>query len=371
MTYPRRRSYTGHIILILLLIWLISRGSDWRFFGARPEALPRPVTQAPSELGADERSTIAVVERVSPSVVYITKTAYRRDLFSLNVFEVPRGTGSGFVWDSDGHLVTNYHVIADAHAVKVVMHDQSVHDAVLAGAAPDYDLAVLRISAPASRLTPVMVGTSHDLRVGQKTLAIGNPFGLDHTLTTGVVSALGRTIKSVSGREISDVIQTSASINPGNSGGPLLDSFGRLIGVNTAIVSPSGASAGIGFAVPVDTVNRVVPQLISRGKVTRAGLGIRLVCDHVAAGWTDKGVLVGRVPPGSAGAKAGLNGLRETRDGRLILGDIITAADGQSVKTCEELRAVLEKHRVGDAIEIEYLRGTRRYQAKVILQSVE
>lgn len=372
MTYPpRRRSYTGHIILILLLIWLVTRGSDWRFFGVRPKAVPRPVTPAPSELGAEERSTIEVVERVSPSVVYITKTAYRRDLFSLNVFEVPQGTGSGFVWDSDGHIVTNYHVIVDAHAVKVVMHDQSVHDAVLAGAAPDYDLAVLRISAPASRFTPVIVGTSHDLRVGQKALAIGNPFGLDHTLTTGVVSALGRTIKSVSGREINDVIQTSASINPGNSGGPLLDSFGRLIGVNTAIVSPSGASAGIGFAVPVDTVNRVVPQLIRRGKVTRAGLGIRLVCDHVAAGWTEKGVLVGRVPPGSAGAKAGLQGLRETRGGRLALGDIIVAADGQPVKTCEALRAVLEKHRVGDALEIEYLRGSGRYKAKVILQSVE
>lgn len=334
-----------------------------------PEAQPH-VVAARGELAGDESSTIALFQAAAPAVANIRTTELRRNPWSRRVVESPQGQGSGFVWDQRGYVVTNFHVIRGASSAYVSFADSREFEARLVGSDPSADLAVLKIDG-AGALPALPLGESDGLAVGQKVYAIGNPFGLDHTLTTGVVSALGRTIKSVSGREIDDVIQTSASINPGNSGGPLLDSFGRLIGVNTAIVSPSGVSAGIGFAVPVDTVNRVVPQLISRGKVTRAGLGIRLVCDHVAVGWTDEGVLVGQVPPGSAGAKAGLRGLRETSDGRLAMGDIIAAAGDQPVKTCEELRAVLEKHRVGDAIQIEYLRGSERYKAKVVLQSVE
>ena len=372
MRSPYRRTYIWYVAILLMLLWIAARDSGWRvprFW--TPKAKPRPVTPAPSKLGAEERATIEVFERVSPSVVYITNTALRRGMFTLNVFEVPQGTGSGFIWDREGHVVTNYHVILKADAVKVVLHDRSCYDAAFVGAAPSYDLAVLRIAAPASQLRPVMLGSSSDLRVGQRVLAIGNPFGLDYTLTTGIVSALGRTIKSAKGRDINDVIQTDAAINPGNSGGPLLDSFGRLIGVNAAIISPSGTSAGISFAVPVDSVNRVVPQLIAKGKITRAGLGATLFCDRIAEQWTDKGAVVFRVPGSSAAGKAGLRGVRRSRRGEVVLGDVIVAADGQPVRKCADLMAVLEKRRVGDAVEIECLRDSKRHKTRVILQAIE
>ena len=205
------------------------------------EVRPRPVTPASSELGADERATMAVFERATKSVVFISNTAVQRDLWSFDILEVPQGSGSGFVWNKQGHIVTNFHVIYGANAIKVTLADRTEHQAKLVGADPDHDLAVLQVQVPEATLEALAVGTSQDLRVGQKVLAIGNPFGLDHTLTTGVVSALGRTIKSMSNRTIEGVVQTDAAINPGNSGGPLLDSAGRLIGVNTQIVSPSGA----------------------------------------------------------------------------------------------------------------------------------
>ncbi|HTS03462.1 MAG TPA: trypsin-like peptidase domain-containing protein, partial [Thermoanaerobaculia bacterium] len=211
-------------------------------------AAPRPVT-ARGDLASDEKATIELFQRCSPSVVYITTLA-RRPVNFFEMTEVAQGTGSGFVWDRQGHIVTNFHVIENSDSLVVTLADQSNWKATLVGAEPDKDLAVLRIGAPEAKLPPILVGTSHDLKVGQKVFAIGNPFGLDETLTTGIVSALGRTIESVTGRKIQDVVQTDAAINPGNSGGPLLDSAGRLIGVNTQIASPSGASAGIGFAVP-------------------------------------------------------------------------------------------------------------------------
>jgi S1-C subfamily serine protease len=218
------------------------------------------------ELAADEQSTIALYKRCAPSVVHITSLARQTNPYTLNVQQIPRGTGSGFVWSKDGFVVTNYHVIQGASGATVTLADGTSHRARLVGAYPDKDLAVLRIDAPAAALYPIDVGTSADLQVGQKVFAIGNPFGLDQTLTTGVISALNREIESVTGRPIRGVVQTDAAINPGNSGGPLLDSYGRLIGVNTAIASPNGASAGIGFAIPVDEVNRVVPELIAKGK---------------------------------------------------------------------------------------------------------
>ncbi len=334
------------------------------------EGRPRAVTPSPLELGADERMTITVFERATKSVVFIANTAMQQDIWSLNVMEVPQGSGSGFVWNKQGHIVTNFHVIYGADAIKVTLADRSEHRAKLVGADPDHDLAVLQIQGSDGQLEPMAIGASHDLRVGQKVLAIGNPFGLDHTLTTGVVSALGRTIKSMSNRTIEGVIQTDAAINPGNSGGPLLDSAGRLIGVNTQIVSPSGAYAGIGFAVPVDTVNRIVPELIKHGKLIRPGLGVSLVPDAMAKRWGIKGVIIGKVIRGGAADRAGLKGARETVMGQIQLGDVLVSVSGKSVTTIDNLMDVLEAHKVGEQVMVEILRGNRHEKVSVTLQAV-
>ncbi|HEU4684546.1 MAG TPA: trypsin-like peptidase domain-containing protein [Nitrospira sp.] len=366
---------------LLLLLWLAisafppaARAVEWgKPLGGQydgPEGKPRPVTPAPAELGPDERATMAVFERAAKSVVFISNTAIQRDFWSLDLFEVPQGSGSGFVWNKQGHIVTNFHVVYGASSIKVTLADRSEYRAVLIGADPDHDLAVLQIQAPEEVLSPITVGTSSDIRVGQKVLAIGNPFGLDHTLTTGVVSALGRTIKSLSNRTIEGVIQTDAAINPGNSGGPLLDGAGRLIGVNTQIVSPSGAFAGIGFAVPVDTVNRIVPELIKYGKLIRPGLGVSLVPDSMARRWGVKGVIIGKVARGGAAERAGLQGARETGPSRVELGDIIMAVDGKPVTTIDDLMDVMERHKVGDRVTVDFLRGSRRQQVTVTLQPV-
>jgi S1-C subfamily serine protease len=238
---------------------------------------PPPV---PADLLEDERNTIELFRRASGSVVYITTKERQRDFFTRNIMEIPRGSGSGFVWNRDGHIVTNFHVVQPGRTTpiySVTLTDGTTYDAEVVGWEPEQDLAVLRIEAPREELQALDIGDSDRLVVGQKVLAIGNPFGLDQTLTTGIISALGREIRSVAGTTIQDVIQTDASINPGNSGGPLLDSSGRLIGVNTAIISPTGSSAGIGFAVPVNTVMRIVPQLIEFGDVKRAGLGVHIL----------------------------------------------------------------------------------------------
>ncbi len=332
-----------------------------------PNAQPRPV-MARGDLAEDEKNTIEVFKNASPSVVYITTISVRRNLFSLNVYEIPKGTGSGFIWDKNGRIVTNYHVIADANRIEVTLADHSTWKAVLVGAAPDRDLAVLQISAPDAKLLPIPVGDSDSLQVGQKVFAIGNPFGLDQTLTTGVVSALGRQITAVTGRTIHDVIQTDAAINPGNSGGPLLDSAGRLIGVNTAIYSPSGASSGIGFAVPVGEVNRVVPQVIRHGKVVRPGLGLSLANQRLSRELNLDGVLVLGVTPGSTAEKAGLRGTEQVRGG-LILGDIILAINGTPVKDYNSLRDEIEQYRVGDIVILTLLRDNRRVDVPVTLEA--
>ena len=248
--------------------------------GEKGEAAPRAVAPR-GALGADELANIDLFKRSSPSVVHITTLAVERDFFNRTVQQVPQGTGTGFVWDGGGHIVTNYHVIENGSGARVTLADQSTWPAKLVGAFPDRDLAVLKIDAPAGKLPPIPVGTSRDLQVGQRVYAIGNPFGLDQTLTTGIVSALNREIPSFNNRSIRGVVQTDAAINPGNSGGPLLDSAGRLIGVNTQIYSPSGVSAGIGFAIPVDEVNRVVPRLIRDGRITRPALGISAASEQV------------------------------------------------------------------------------------------
>jgi len=265
------RQILGNALALALFIALMGF-LIWRLWPAQPgqldpDAVPRAITPR-GELANDEKATIQVFKQTAPSVVHITNLGVARDYFSFDVMKIPRGTGSGIVWDQDGHIVTNYHVVKGAQSLKVTLADHSTWEATRVEVDPDRDLAVIWITAPKNKLKPILVGKSEDLQVGQKTLAIGNPFGLDQTLTQGLVSALGREIEADTGRTIKGVIQTDAAINPGNSGGPLLDSAGRLIGVNTAIVSPSGASAGIGFAIPVDEVNRLVPQLIAHGKAS-------------------------------------------------------------------------------------------------------
>ena len=323
------------------------------------------------ELLEDERNTIRVFEEVSPSVVFITSKSIQWDLFSMNVFEIPRGSGSGFIWDRRGHIVTNYHVIRGADRLSVKLAGGESYDARIIGTAPGKDLAVLKIKAPEASLRPVATGSFKDLKVGRKVLAIGNPFGLDQTLTVGIVSALGRQIKSETGRTIHNVIQTDAAINPGNSGGPLLDSRGMLIGVNTAIVTPSGASAGIGFAVPVNTVKRIVPQLIEYGKEIRPGLGVRLLDDNIARQNGIEGVAIVRVTPGGPAAKAGLKGLREGWFGQVLLGDVIVGINGKPVGDTDELGRVLEQHKVGETVTVNILRDNRKMNVKVKLEAVD
>jgi S1-C subfamily serine protease len=332
-----------------------------------PEALaPRTVTPR-GDLAADEKATIALFENASPSVVFITSLAEQQEMFSLNVQQIPQGSGSGFLWDRQGHVVTNFHVIQNADAAQVTLADHSNWPAKLVGVAPEKDLAVLRITAPANRLRPLAVGSSENLRVGQKVFAIGNPFGFDQSLTTGIISAVGREIQSVSGAPIRDVIQTDAAINPGNSGGPLLDSAGRVIGVNAAIYSPSGASAGIGFAIPVYDVQHAVPDLIAHGHIQRPTLGVEVAPDSVMRQLGLPGALVFRIERGSGAERAGLRGTRRDAFGRVSLGDVIVGVDGQPVKSSGDLYLALEKRKAGDSVKVDLLRDGRRRQTAVTL----
>ncbi|MGH2570608.1 MAG: S1C family serine protease [bacterium] len=331
---------------------------------------PRAVV-ARGDLAADEQATIELFQRASPSVVYITSLALARDIFSLNVSEIPRGTGSGFLWDREGHVITNFHVIQGASGARVSLADNTTWDAQLVGSAPDQDLAVLLIQAPHESQQPLAVGTSADLQVGQKVFAIGNPFGLDQTLTTGIISALGREITAATGRSIRGVIQTDAAINPGNSGGPLLDSAGRLIGMNTAIYSPSGASAGVGFAVPVDTINRIVPQLLRHGRVIRPALGIQVADDSTVRRLGVHGVLIVDVTEGSGADAAGLRGTRRDQSGMLVLGDVITAVGGDAVESMDDLLDALEKREPGDRVEVTIVRDDEPRKVAITLQAPE
>ena len=355
------------LVLAAVIGWLLYQ--TWQPTLHDPQAVSRPVT-ARGGLAGDEQNTIDIFRSAAPSVVYITSIAVRRNLFSLNVYEIPQGTGSGFIWDRQGRIVTNFHVISDASRLEVTLADHSTWKASLVGAAPDRDLAVLQITAPASKLQPIAVGESNNLLVGQKVFAIGNPFGLDQTLTTGIVSALGREITAVTGRTIHDVIQTDAAINPGNSGGPLLDSAGRLIGVNTAIYSPSGASSGIGFAVPVGEVNRVVPQIISKGKVLRPGLGVTLANRSLTRDLGLEGVLVLKVVSGSAAEQAGLRGTSQVGDG-LVLGDIILAVNGRKVTDYDSLRDEIERYEVGASVLLTLLRDEATAEVSVQLEAMQ
>lgn len=358
-------------VVVCLVLWLLLQPADYFFQGEASK--PRQIT-ARGDLAADERNTIEIFRENSPSVVYVTTIAVRRGLFSFNAVEIPQGTGSGFVWDERGRVVTNYHVISEAMGsngrIRVGMADGSTWNAVLVGAAPDKDLAVLQIDAPTRQLSPIAVGSSADLLVGQKVFAIGNPFGLDQTITSGIISALNREIKAVTGRTIQGVIQTDAAINPGNSGGPLLDSAGRLIGVNTAIYSPSGAYAGIGFAVAVDVVNSIVPQLISHGRVIRPGIGVALADERLAQRLGVDGLLVLQVESGGPAAQAGLQPTRQY-GGEIVLGDVIVAVAGTPVATYDDLRNELDSHTIGSEVEFTIIRDGSSRKVMVRLSAIQ
>jgi S1-C subfamily serine protease len=367
------RSMTTLLPLLVLLVAVMLIVQIWSFSGRGglpsrvldPAAEPRPIAPA-GDLAEDEKATIALFKQTSKSVVNITTSEVGRDFFSFSESEIELGAGSGFLWDEQGHIVTNYHVVENASRFKVTLADQSIWDAVGIGAAPDRDVAVLRIAAPASRLQPLLIGTSNELQVGQKVFAIGNPFGLDQTLTTGVISGLGRQIKARTGRIIDGVIQTDAAINPGNSGGPLLDSRGRLIGVNTAIYSPSGASAGIGFAIPVDTVQRVVPQILRHGKVVRPSLEAQFFPDSLTRRLAPQGVLIARVDRGGAAARADLRSTRRTGDGDILWGDLIVAVNGKPVQGVDQLLTILEEHSIGEEVKLTIIRGLRTRQEQTL-----
>jgi S1-C subfamily serine protease len=356
------------LILMLLLGFLLAR---WLPRWWRPErdlnAVPRPVVPR-GDLADDEKSTVELFQNNSPSVVFITTETVEYNLFARA--QTSQGAGSGFVWDQQGHIVTNDHVIAEASEARVILADKTGWSATIVGRAPSSDLAVLSIDAPAESLKPLGLGRSSDLQVGQKVFAIGSPFGLDHTLTTGVISALERQLPTEGSdlapglkRTIEGVIQTDAAINPGNSGGPLLDSAGRLIGVNTAIFSPSGAYAGVGFAIPVDTVNRIVPQLIRHGRVIRPSIGIIPFGDSITENLEPSGVLIYGVIPGSAAADAGLRPTRprtfqrrSRRDMPFLFGDLIISADGQRIANLDDWFTFLEAHQVGETVQLTIVR---------------
>ncbi len=312
-----------------------------------------------------ELHTIRLFENSSKSVCYITTSSLRRDWFSLNVTEIPSGSGSGFVWDEAGHIITNYHVIKGASKAMVALADGSSYEATLVGKAAEKDLAVLKIDAPKAVLRRIPLGTSDQLRVGQQVFAIGNPFGLDQTLTTGIVSALNREINSVAGVPIRGVIQTDAAINPGNSGGPLLDSKGQLIGVNTAIYSPSGASAGIGFSIPVDVVRVVIPDLIKYGQLRRPTLSV----EFTRPLYNVEGVAIYSIEKGGAADRAGLQGIRRDAKGALALGDILVAINGRPIKNTNDLYLELERYEPGETVEVAHIRNGKTLVTKIELDS--
>ena len=331
-----------------------------RFRDSQPRSIePR------GELANFEKATIQIFNRTAPSVAYIFTENAVRGFFGTS--EIRQGAGSGFVWDKHGHVVTNFHVVKGAQRIQVRLDTGEAIEAAYVGGSEDYDLAVVRLRNMPSHIQPIPVGTSSDLQVGQSVFAIGNPFGLSRTLTTGVISALDRRLPTASGREVVGVIQTDAAINPGNSGGPLIDSAGRLIGVNTAIISGSGNSAGIGFAVPADVVNQVVPQLISRGKVPRPGIGIVVLDEETTAGLGVEGVVIDRIMPGSSAGRAGLQGIDYRNR---MLGDIILSVDDQKVTNLVEFVRIMQRYEVGQTVRLTVRRGDRVRDVQVEIMDI-
>jgi putative serine protease PepD len=331
-------------------------------------------------LTTDEKNNIEIYEKYGRGVVNITTTTLEYDFF-LRPVPMESGTGSGAVIDDQGHIVTNFHVVRNAQRLEVTLPDKTKHTAEVVGADPNNDLAVIQIDAPKVRLTPIPLGTSKGLQVGQKVLAIGNPYGLERTLTTGIISSLGRSIQAENGRVIEDIIQTDAAINPGNSGGPLLNSQGEIIGINTAIYSPSNSgSVGIGFAIPADTVRRITKDLITLGYVPHADLGVTQSLALPDVPWlpralgidTDSGILVVAVLPRSAAAAGGIRGASEqVRVGNYLIpagGDVILAFEGKPVNSAQEMAAEIDRHKPGDRVTVTVLRGNKKVDLPIVLQ---
>ena len=362
---PLRRTLL--LIFGLLTAAVLTGGTNAENAPGRPRAVtPR------AELGAEEKSIIHLFDKSKDSVVFISTSEKVQDLWSRNVYSVPKGSGSGFIWDEHGHVVTNLHVIQGASEANIKLADGRSFKAKLVGVSPRHDIAVLKINTGFNKPEPVPIGTSKDLKVGQTVFAIGNPFGLDWTLTRGIVSALDRSIEGDSGGKIDHLIQTDAAINPGNSGGPLLDSAGRLIGINTAIYSRSGSSAGIGFSIPVDTVNRVVPQLIQKGKYLRPSLGVEVdegINARLSAAFRTEGVFVLQVLAGSQADKAGLKGIKIRSNGEVITGDIITAVNNTKLTSPDKLMSLLDERQIGETVTITVSRDGKTRDLNVSLQA--
>ncbi len=375
---PERLFLLAGIGLVALLAVVATVYVGERYFGSGPHvpnAVPRLI-EARGDLAGDERATIELFRAAAPGVAHISTLTDSRRTFgagplALDPLSRAEGTGSGIVWDNAGHIVTNHHVVRDATSCLVRLYGGDAWRAVVIGSAPEVDLAVLKIDAPAGALYPIPLGASAELAVGQKVFAIGNPFGLDRTLTTGIISGLDRTISAERGQRIEGVIQTDAAINPGNSGGPLLDSAGRLIGINTAIASATGTSSGVGFAVPVDTLNRVVPRLLRTGRAPRAGIGIQLLSDAALVQFGVVGAGVLTVLEGTPAARAGLQPLRIAEDRSMVLGDVIVALDGQRVRRGQDLLDLLEGRSVGDAVRVAVLREGNPVEIEIRLESLQ
>lgn len=319
-----------------------------------------------------ETKTIDIYRKAVPSTVNVSNIKLAKNFYYGEV-EIPQGQGSGFVWDDQGHIVTNFHVVQGGNNFVITFYnDPKQYAAKLVGTAPDKDIAVLKLQDKPAKLSQIGVGTSKNLLVGQYSFAIGSPFGLDYTLTTGVISALGRKIDGIGGVKINDMIQTDAAINMGNSGGPLLDSSGQLIGMNTVIFSTSGSSAGLGFAVPVDTIKQIVPQLIQHGKVIRPGLGIGIVPDSMKSRLTGnlKGLIISYIDDKGSAARAGLKGMTQDQFGRVYIGDIILAVDGKEVNSLDDIYQVLETKKIGDQVDVKYRREGKTLTTKITLQAI-
>lgn len=344
------------IAAVAILMCALLIGERWwrSYWLAASE--PRPIAPRSDLIGEEQRTT-ELFARTSPSVVSIY--GRRRGGSSQ------ASTGSGFIWDQAGHVVTNNHVVAMADELGVLLGGEQALSARLVGAAPWADLAVIKLTTPPDNLRPIPLGRSSDLVVGQSVYAIGNPFGLSRSLTTGVISALDRRLPTALGREVAGVIQTDAAVNPGNSGGPLVDSSGRLIGVNTAILAPTGSFTGVGFAIPVDTVNRIVPELIRNGRARLPGIGIVPLPEEIASQYPLRGVVVQAVRPDSAAAQAGLQGIEQGR-----LGDVIVAAEGKPVGTVADLALALERVGIGNRAQLTVLRGSARRNLDVLVQDI-
>ncbi len=373
---PARKSSITQKWLIFILIVLIIGMT----FELVSRTLRQPASRIPvrTDLTQSELRTIELFRESSPSVVHIRTSEFALEAgqFNMNLQKTPQGSGSGFIWDRNGHIVTNFHVIQKADEATVTLADNTTWKAKLVGFEQSKDLAVLRINAPSEQLKPIKVGYSADLQVGQTVLAIGNPFGLDQTLTTGIISGLGREIISATGRSIRNVIQTDAAINPGNSGGPLLDSSGHLIGVNTAIYSTSHVYAGIGYAVPVDLISRFVPQLIRYGTIQIPSLNFTGIDDVVTRKLKINrlltqdahGVMVQDLIPGGAADLAGLKAISFDKAGNLVLGDLIMQLDEIPIADADDLLAALETHKVGDEVTLIIFRNNKKLKVKAKLQ---